>query len=84
MSDAINPEHYRSEAGIQAIDVIEAFGLGFCLGNCVKYVLRAGKKDPNKNIEDLEKARWYLERRIAELRDSRCNDVAARIRKEGT
>lgn len=61
--DNVNhPQHYKSAAGIEVIDVIEAFGLGFHLGNVVKYVLRA----PNKNgIEDLKKARWYLDREIA-------------------
>jgi hypothetical protein len=56
-----HPAHYQG-AGIEAIDVIEAFGLGFCLGNTVKYVLRAGRK--GDAIEDLKKARWYLNREI--------------------
>ena len=59
-----HPSHYQG-AGIEAIDVIEAFGLGFALGNCVKYVLRAGRKDPGRTVEDLKKARWYLDREIA-------------------
>ena len=42
MADPVDhPPHYQSAAGIEAIDVIEAFGLGFCLGNAVKYILRA-------------------------------------------
>ena len=65
--DPINhPAHYRS-GGLEAIQVIEAFGLGYALGNCVKYVLRAGRKDPSKTLEDLKKAAWYLEREIAGL-----------------
>lgn len=56
-----HPNHYQSEI-IEAIDVIEAFGLGFNLGNVVKYVLRAGKKGDRR--EDLEKAKWYLDREI--------------------
>ena len=67
--DAINPSHYQTASGLQAIDVIEEFGLGFCDGNVVKYVLRAGKKDPTKEIEDLEKARWYLDRYIKERKE---------------
>lgn len=60
--DVINhPPHYIRK-GIEAIDVIEAFGLGFHLGNVVKYVLRAGRK--SNGDEDLRKARWYLDRRI--------------------
>jgi hypothetical protein len=61
--DMINkPPHYTS-AAIEVIDIIEAFKLNFHLGNVVKYVLREGKKgDP---LEDLKKARWYLDREIA-------------------
>jgi hypothetical protein len=62
--DYINPNHYKTEKGIESIDVIEAFELDFCLGNAVKYILRAGKK-PDQPIErDLEKAIWYLNRKI--------------------
>lgn len=57
-----HPVHYQSKNGIEAIDVIEAFDLDFCLGNVVKYVLRCGKKD--NEIQELEKAKWYLEREI--------------------
>ena len=64
MSDkAVNhPAHYQA-GGLEAITVIEAFGLGFCLGNTVKYILRAGRK--GAALEDLQKARWYLDREIA-------------------
>jgi hypothetical protein len=66
-SDSVNhPSHY-TRGSIETIDVIEAWGLGFCLGNAVKYVSRAGHKDPAKTIEDLKKARWYLDREIARL-----------------
>jgi hypothetical protein len=65
MSDPVNhPAHYKGN-GIEAIDVIEGFGLGFHLGNTVKYALRAGRKD--SELQDLRKARWYLDRRIAAL-----------------
>lgn len=46
--------------------IIEIFGLGFCLGNVVKYILRAGVKPPDKLV-DLRKARWYLNREIRNL-----------------
>lgn len=59
-----HPEHYTS-GGIETIDFIEAKGLGFCLGNVVKYVTRAGKKDDK--LQDLKKARWYLNREIEAL-----------------
>ena len=64
--DAINnPQHYGGDANpYEAIKVIEAWALGFHLGNVVKYTSRAGKKDPAKELEDLKKARWYLDREI--------------------
>lgn len=61
-ADAVDhPAHYKAR-GIEAIDVIEAFGLNFRLGNTVKYILRAGRK--GATVEDLKKARWYLDREI--------------------
>ena len=59
-----HPHHYQGR-GMESIDVIEAFDLDFCLGNTVKYVLRAGKKE--NEIQDLKKAIWYLSRRIEQL-----------------
>ena len=60
-----HPQHYGGkENPYEAIKVIEAWELGFCLGNVVKYLSRAGKKDPTKELEDLKKAQWYLERHI--------------------
>lgn len=64
MSDPISPKHYQQ--GIETIAAIEAWGLGYHLGNVVKYVSRAGKKDPSKRLEDLRKARWYLDRYLAD------------------
>ena len=62
--DSVNsPPHYRA-GGIETIDFIEAKDLNYRLGNVVKYVSRAGKKNTDP-IEDLKKARWYLEREIA-------------------
>lgn len=58
-----HPLHYGGEDNIyEAIKVIEAWGLGFSLGNCVKYISRAGRKDDYKT--DLKKAAWYLQREI--------------------
>lgn len=67
-SDPVNqPAHYNNN-GIETIDVIEAWGLDkdYYLGNAVKYISRAGKKNPGKFKEDIEKAIWYLKRRIHE------------------
>lgn len=65
MAEAVNhPAHYGGEDNpYEAIKVIEAWALGFCLGNTVKYISRAGKK--GAALEDLKKARWYLDREIA-------------------
>ena len=68
MSSVNHPTHYRSSTGHEAIDVIEAWELDFSLGNAVKYISRAGKKSPEKEIEDLEKALWYVNRRIQKLK----------------
>lgn len=63
--DPVNhPSHYTS-GKYEVIDIIEdqlgAEGIrGFCLGNAVKYICRAGKKDPTKTRQDLEKAIWYI------------------------
>lgn len=64
MKDAINPSHYKSHpSGVQCIDVTEH--MNFCLGNAMKYIWRAGLK--GDAIEDLQKARWYLDREIERL-----------------
>jgi transcriptional regulator with XRE-family HTH domain len=62
--DTVNhPLHYRA-GGVETIDFIEAKDLNYRLGNVVKYVSRAGKKESDP-LEDLKKARWYLDREIA-------------------
>jgi hypothetical protein len=68
-SEAVNhPEHYGGKDNpYEAIKVIEAWDLGFRLGNSVKYISRAGKKNPEKELEDLKKAAWYLQREIEQL-----------------
>lgn len=60
-----SPSHY-TRGGIETIDFIEAKGLGFHLGNTVKYVSRAGFKE-DATLQDLEKAMWYLIREINRL-----------------
>jgi hypothetical protein len=60
--DSVNhPSHYNF-GKYEVIDVIEDWGLGFNLGNAIKYIARAGHK--GDKLTDLEKARWYLEREI--------------------
>ena len=76
--DVQNPQHY-TDSRIEVIDYIEDKNLGFCLGNVVKYVSRAGKKQSadktskEKMIQDLKKARWYLDRRIREIEECLCD-----------
>jgi hypothetical protein len=63
-----HPSHYGGDTVYEAIKVIEAWGLGFHLGNAVKYLCRFGKKDDRREpIEDLRKARWYIDRKIQEM-----------------
>ena len=56
-----HPDHYQGNK-FEVIDVIEDYDLGFSLGNAIKYILRADKKDNRK--QDLEKAIWYIQREI--------------------
>jgi hypothetical protein len=63
-----HPSHYGGESNVyEAIKVIDAWDLGFCLGNTVKYISRAGKKHKDKELEDLKKAMFYLDREIKKL-----------------
>ena len=62
--DPVNhPSHY-TDGKIEVIDYIEDKHLSYHLGNAVKYISRAGKKDPSKKVEDLKKAAWYINREI--------------------
>lgn len=68
-NDMVNhPSHY-TDGKIEVIEYIEDKKLGYCLGNAIKYISRAGKKDKSKEIEDLKKAVWYINRRIKELQE---------------
>ena len=63
-----HPVHYGGEGNVyEAIKVIEAWDLDFHLGNTVKYISRAGKKGSDKELQDLKKALWYLQRKIENL-----------------
>ena len=65
--DAVNhPEHYNSHpAGIECIDVVEH--MTFNIGNATKYLWRSGLKDGVPVLQDLRKARWYIDREIERL-----------------
>jgi hypothetical protein len=63
--DHTNPEHYKSHpSGVECIQITEH--MNFNLGNAIKYIWRAGKK--GDALQDLQKARWYLEREIERLK----------------
>lgn len=64
--DSINPAHYN-QGGIEVFDFIDAYNLDLYVGTAVKYLARAGKKDPAKEIEDIKKAMRYLDRRLENL-----------------
>lgn len=69
MAEQVNhPNHYGGDTPYEAIKVIEAWELNFHLGNTVKYIARAGKKGADKELEDLRKAKWYLDRKIEQLK----------------
>lgn len=69
VNEKINhPSYYGGDTTYEAIKVIEAWGLNFNRGTALKYQSRAGKKDPSKEVEDLEKSVWYLQREIAILK----------------
>jgi hypothetical protein len=69
METVNHPSHYGGAENLyETIRVIENWELDFHLGNAVKYISRAGKKDSNKEREDLLKAIWYLNRKIDQLK----------------
>lgn len=61
-----HPSHYNS-GKIEVIEAIEDWKLGYHRGNAIKYIARAGRKNPDKEIEDLQKALWYINREIVRL-----------------
>ena len=70
-ANAVNhPSHY-TDGKIEVIEFIEDKGLNFHRGNAVKYIARAGKKNPAKEVEDLQKAVWYINREIQRLKEQK-------------
>ena len=72
MTDLVNhPPHYTEHpSGIECIQVTEH--MNFCLGNAIKYIWRAGAK--GNPIEDLEKARWYIDRELRRLENGQIEE----------
>lgn len=67
-SNVTHPSHYGGDTTYEAIKVIEAWRLDFNLGNAAKYICRAGVKNKKTELEDLEKAQFYLKRAIDTLK----------------
>lgn len=66
-NDAVNhPSHY-TDGKIECITYIDDKNFNYCRGNAIKYISRAGKKNPEKEIEDLKKAEWYIHHEIKRL-----------------
>ena len=77
-NSTLRPNHYGGKDNpYEAIKIIDAWNLGFNLGNVIKYVSRAGKKDPAKAIEDLEKAATYLQFEISKRKSA--NDTTKKV-----
>jgi hypothetical protein len=77
VDEKTTPKHYTdsNDRQISPIHIIEYYALGFHLGNAVKYILRAGKKPTESVLDDLKKARWYLDRRIRLLEEEQSKGV---------
>ena len=68
MKENVNhPNHYLKDTGHEVIDVISAWELDFALGNSIKYIARAGRKNPENTVEDLKKAIWYINYKINDI-----------------
>jgi hypothetical protein len=64
VKDAVNPPHYK---GDDVMQIIERYQLDFLRGTIIKYLLRAGAKDGESELQDLKKAAWYLNRKISNM-----------------
>ena len=82
--DEVNHPSYYCEGGIETLDFILAKKLDFLTGQVVKYIVRAGKKDPSKTLVDLKKAQFYLNRKIAEMEGGPLQSSEHRIRCDGS
>lgn len=70
------PAHYSEGRRFETIEVIEDWDLSYRIGNAVKYLSRAGRKDPAKTAEDLKKAIWYINREIEALEAPKLSQYA--------
>lgn len=74
-NDAVNhPSHY-TDGKIEVITYIDDKNFNYCRGNAIKYISRAGKKNPEKEIEDLKKAEWYIHHEIERLQKIKAQKI---------
>jgi hypothetical protein len=73
--EAVNhPSHYGGKNNpLEHIKVVEALGWDYWIGNCTKYLWRAGRKDTTKVLEDLKKAKFYLDAKIEMMERQNAN-----------
>ena len=64
LDNMFHPPHYGGEKTYEVIKVLEAWNIDFHLGSAIKYIYRSGKKNVKTEIKDLEKAKWYIQRKI--------------------
>ena len=70
----VNHSSHCTDGKIDVINYIEDKGLGFCLGNAIKCISLVDKKDQTKEVEDLQKAIWYIQRRIEQISKKENNE----------
>jgi hypothetical protein len=79
MSEQVNhPSHYN-QGKFEVIEIIEDQQPNFHLGNAIKYICRAGKKNKDKTIEDLQKAIWYIKQAMKPIQSSVQAEISSRL-----
>ena len=73
--DNIKPSYYKTVGKIDVIDIAKMYDLNFNMGSALKYLVRAGKKNPEKHIEDLEKLQEYVTREINFVKSQKFGEV---------
>jgi len=66
-----SPSHYKAKSGIELVDVIGH--LNYCRSNAIKYIFRAGNKHPDKEVEDLQKALWCIQKELSRINECLTN-----------
>jgi len=78
MSQVDHPKHYNSHpSGVECIEIVES--MGFCVGNAMKYLWRVGLKESETTIQDLEKAKWYIQREIERVQRKESDEHSIKV-----